>query len=408
MIGGRRYDVIITGAGAVGATLGLALAHSGRRVALLDTRPGPTEHPGDAYTGFVVALNRASLALLDRLSIWPNIRDFRVSPYVAMELRDAAGSGSVRFDSADIGEPLLGYFVETALLESVLHRALQSCADITAAWGERPVQLDIGRDSASLQTEKGVAWSAPLIVGADGARSQLRELAGIEVDVHPYDQHALVCNFATEADHGAVARQRFLPGGPVAMLPLADGRCSLAWFRPDAEVEGLLGLDEAAFCERLTEATGNWLGAVTAAEPPRAFPIIRRHARDYTAERVVLVGDAAHAIHPLAGQGLNLGMLDVAALAECVGTEGDPGARLRLRRYARWRRTHNTAVMALMDGFHYGFAFGSPLQQTARNLIMNAANAVGPVRRQFIRHGAGLSGDLPPLARPSIARFPSI
>lgn len=400
MNGRRHHDVIIVGAGAVGATLALALARQRCRVLLLDNRPGPAQFPGDDYAGFVVSLNRASSAILARLGVWERIAGHRVSPYGAMELWDATGSGRTRFDSTDIGEPMLGHFVEPALVEAALHEALAAEPQVDLRWDAGSAALEIESDAACLTLVDDTRLDAALVVGADGGRSHLRELAGIGVREYDYGQQALVCHFTTELSHGAVARQRFLPGGPVAMLPLADGRCHLAWFRPPAEAGELLALDDNAFCHALSEATDYALGAVTAATPRRGFPVVRRHALQYVEQRIALVGDAAHVIHPLAGQGLNLGLLDAAALAHAVGTRGDVGARPRLRRYARWRRAHNTAVMSAMDFFHFGFAHGGPLRAALRNAGLLAADRSGFAKRLVTRHGAGLAGDLPPLARP--------
>lgn len=395
-----ELDVAIVGAGAVGAALALALAQAGRRVAVIDARPGPSAAPGADYGEFVVSLHHASVALLSRLGVWPAVHDTRVSPYGAMELWDAGGRGRTRFDSADIGVPVLGYFVEAALLEARLHEALAGHPEVELHWSARPAALSVVAERARLTLADGATLEAALAVGADGARSRLRQLAGIEVVRHDYGQRALVCNFATERAHGATARQRFLAGGPVAMLPLADGRCSLAWFRPEDEAERLAGLDDAGFCTELSEATEYALGAVTAATRRRAFPIVRRHAVRYVAERVALVGDAAHTIHPQAGQGLNIGLLDAAALADALGARGDAGGMRPLRRYARWRRGHNTAVMCAMDFFHHGFAHGGPVRAAARNLGLALADRAGPAKALVMRHGSGLAGDLPPLARP--------
>lgn len=393
-------DIAIVGAGAVGATLALALARSGRRVTVVDGRDGPAAAPGENYGEFVVSLNLASIALLRRLGVWRSIHDTRVSPYGGMLLWDESGGGSTHFDSVDAGEPALGCFVEAALLESRLHEALDACPTVTRLWGRRANALRATADGARLGLDDGDELVAGLVVGADGGRSALRQLADIGVDRHDYGQRAIVCNFATERGHGAIARQRFTAGGPVAMLPLADGRCQLAWFRPEAEAASLVALDEGAFCERLSEATDYALGAVTAATRRRSFPIVRRHAVRYVAERVALAGDAAHTIHPQAGQGLNLGLMDAAALAEAVGRRGDPGAERGLRRYARWRRGHNTAVMYAMDLFHHGFARPLPIPGIARGLGLAAADRVWPAKRLILRHGAGLAGDLPAAARP--------
>jgi len=395
----REPDVAVVGGGAVGATLALALARGGRRVVVVDGRPGPTAAPGETYGGFVVSLNLASSRILAQIGVWPAIREHRLSPYIGMDLWDAGGSGRTSFDSADIGEPVLGHFVENALLEAVLHAALAADERVTLHWQSEVDRLTEAAERCTIGLVDGGELAARAVVGADGGRSRVRQLAGIELRRHDYDQRALVCNFATERPHGAIARQRFLPGGPVAMLPLADGRCSLAWFRPPAEAEELLALDDTAFCARLSAATGHVLGAVTSATPRHAPNIARQHAVRYSSGRVALAGDAAHTIHPLAGQGLNLGLLDAAALAECIGGTGDAGAALRLRRYARWRRGHNTAVMAAMDFFHYGFAHGGRPRAAVRNLGMDLAQRAGPAKRSFTRHGAGLAGDLPALAR---------
>ncbi len=394
------YDCAVVGAGAAGAMLALALARQNRQVALIDGRPGPTEAPGAEHGEFVVSLNLASVALLTNLDLWSPLQAGRLSPYTAMELWDAAGVGQTRFDSADVGEPVLGYFVEVAWLEAVLHRALAEHPQVSLFWGHRAEALEVAADRVRLDVDGGPPVEAALAAAADGANSRLRELAGIGVDAYDYDQRALVCNFATEEAHGAVARQRFLPGGPVAMLPLADGRCSLAWFRPAREAERLVALDEASFCAELSAATEHRLGAVAAATRRRAYPIVRRHAERYVTERVALVGDAAHTIHPQAGQGLNIGLLDVAALADVVGARGDPGVWRGLRRYARWRRGHNAAVMAAMDFFHFGFAQGGPARALARNLGMRVADRSGPAKRWVTRAGCGLADDVPPLARP--------
>lgn len=396
------YDCAVVGAGAVGATLALALAQQNHRVALVDGRPGPTEAPGSEHGEFVVSLNLASVALLANLGVWTPLQTGRLSPYTAMELWDAAGAGRTWFDSADIGEPVLGYFVEVAWLETVLHRALAEHPQVSLFWGYRAEALDVAADRVRLDVDGGEPVEARLAAAADGAKSHLRDLAGIDVDAYDYGQRALVCNFATVEPHGAVARQRFLPGGPVAMLPLADGRCSLAWFRPEQEAERLVALDDASFCAELSAATEHRLGAVTAATRRRAYPIVRRHADRYVSDRVALVGDAAHTIHPQAGQGLNIGMLDVAALADAVGGSGDPGLWRGLRRYARWRRGHNAAVMVAMDFFHFGFAQGGPARALARNLGMRFAHRSGPAKRWVTRAGCGLADDVPPLARPAL------
>jgi ubiquinone biosynthesis UbiH/UbiF/VisC/COQ6 family hydroxylase len=404
----RDGDIVIVGAGAVGAALALALARAGRRITIVDGRSGPAAAPGDEYGEFVVSLNLASIAFLRAIGVWPAIHASRVSPYGGMLLWDEGGAGATHFDSVDVGEPALGCFVEAALLEARLHEALAEYPGVTRRWGRRATGLQRAHDGARLTLDDGDTVQAGLVIGADGGRSAMRQLADIGVERLDYGQRAIVCNFATERDHGAIARQRFMQGGPVAMLPLADGRCSLAWFRPEPEAERLVELDDESFMQSLSEATDYALGAVTGATRRRAFPIVRRHAARYVAERFALVGDAAHTIHPQAGQGLNLGLMDAAALAEVVGGQAergfrqvdDPGADRVLRYYARWRRGHNTAVMHAMDAFHHGFARPIPLPGALRGLGLAAADRAGPAKRLILRHGAGLAGDLPRCARP--------
>jgi len=396
-------EIAIVGAGAVGAALALALARAGHAVTIVDGRSGPAAAPGEEYGEFVVSLNLASIAFLRAIGVWPAIHASRVSPYGGMTLWDEGGSGATRFDSVEVGEPALGCFVESALLEARLHEALAEYPGVSRLWGRRATGLRVAHDGARLALDDATTINAGLVIGADGGRSAMRQLADIGVERFDYDQRAIVCNFATERRHDAIARQRFMQGGPVAMLPLADGRCSLAWFRPEAEAERLVELDDAAFNEALSEATDYALGAVTAATRRRAFPIVRRHAVRYVAERFALVGDAAHTIHPQAGQGLNLGLMDAAALAEAIGRGSDPGTDRILRYYARWRRGHNTAVMHAMDVFHRGFAQPAPvagaLLGPLRGLGLAAADRAGWAKRLILRHGAGLAGDLPRSAR---------
>ncbi|MBA1148489.1 FAD-dependent monooxygenase, partial [Ectothiorhodospiraceae bacterium WFHF3C12] len=239
--------------------------------------------------------------------------------------------------------------------------------------------------------------------GADGAASTVRDLAGIDISTHDYGQLGVVATVATELAHGRVARQRFLPGGPVAFLPLADGRCSIVWSQPADEAPERLDLSEEAFRDALTAASGRFLGAVTDCGERAAFPLRRQHAARYVGDRVALVGDAAHVIHPLAGQGANLGFLDAAALVECLSAAReagrDPGGAAVLRRYERWRKGDNLLMQNAMDGFHQLFGRTDAATVGLRSLGLSVADRLLPLKQRFMAHAMGERGDLPALAR---------
>jgi len=393
--------VLVVGGGCVGSTLACALAQAGVPVQVLEPQPPPRDWPEGTVDARVYALTHASRAIFANLGIWEAIRAGGACPYERMEVWDAEGTGHIRFDAADTAECCLGHIVE----QRVILKALQARLDALGV--ERRTDtlagFQVAPDHVEATLASGERIRAALLVGADGARSRVRTLAGIGLDMLDYEQTAVVAAVRTERPHEQTARQRFMPTGPLAFLPLCDGRSSIVWSTTPEQAERLLEMDEAAFCEAVAEAFGHRLGKVTAAESRAAFPLRRRHARHYVQPRIALVGDAAHTIHPLAGQGVNLGLLDAAALAEVIGAarrrQRDPGQYFTLRRYERWRRGDNLLMMRAMDGFRWLFGTRRPLVREVRNLGLRLVDRAAPVKLLLARRAMGLEGDLPELAR---------
>lgn len=405
----NQFDVVIIGAGIVGATAACALAQAGARVALVEARPIAPETTGGVRDARVFAITRASQRIFEALGVWERIITREAYPFREMEVWDAGGTGIIRFDCADIGEPCLGHMIEPRIIHAALLERLHATAAITLFCPARFGDIAIGDVRVGVSLEAGETLNASLIVAADGARSPVREFLGMATRVHDYHQSGLVARVATEFPHQATARQRFLPGGPLAFLPMEDGWSSIVWTLPSAEASDMLALDRDAFHEALGIAFDFRLGRIVDSGPREAWPLTRMHADHYVGERIALIGDAAHAIHPLAGQGVNLGLLDAAALAEVVSAArshgGDPGALPVLRRYERWRRGDNLLMMSAMDGFN--LLFGNQLGPVRwlRNFGLSVVNAAGPAKDLLMRHAAGLAGDLPALAR-SRVEFP--
>ncbi|MCS4502950.1 2-octaprenylphenol hydroxylase [wastewater metagenome] len=401
-----EYDLLVQGGGMIGLATALAAADGGARVALLDREP-PRPWQGGEVRQRVSALNLASERLLTGLGVWPEILAERAGRFEAIHAEDAASEARVRFEAADAGLAHLGHIVENELVCAMLAaRAPQAgvsrlAPGAIAEWTPEAEGLDV-------RLEDGRRLRTRLLVGADGAGSAVRTRAGIHARVAPYGQEAVVANVTTGARHGHAARQRFLEGGPLAFLPLADGRCSIVWSLPADEAEVTAGLSDAAFTTLLDEAGGSLVGGIESVGPRARFPLRRLHAERYIDERVALVGDAAHVIHPLAGQGANLGFRDAATLAEGVVTAlaagRDPGGRGLLRRYERARRGDNHAMQLAMDAFHAAFTRHDPLLVRLRGAGFGTADRVPPLRRAFMRAATGLAGELPALMRtPGVA-----
>jgi ubiquinone biosynthesis UbiH/UbiF/VisC/COQ6 family hydroxylase len=389
---GGPLDVVVVGGGMVGAAAALALAREGFAVALVDAREPAAWRAGDDVDLRVVGLAASSVLLLDRMGAWAAMRDARVSGYERMTVWDAETGATVRFDAADQGRDVLGYIVENSLVQSVLWRALDD-AGVQRVVPAEVVAYTEREDRAQLELADGRLIAARTVVAADGADSPLRAMAGIGTHGHDYAQRGVVAHVATARPHERTAWQRFLPSGPLALLPLADGRSSIVWTLPEAEAARVMGLDDDAFRAALGVASDFRLGPIGSVSRRVAFPLRLRLADRYQSGRMVLLGDAAHAVHPLAGQGVNLGLRDVEALRETLVSARDIGRDIGashvLRRYARRRSSADGVDAWSFDalGRVYGWTF--PPLVAARGLGMRLVDALAPLKQPLARHAAG-------------------
>ena len=397
------FDIVIVGAGAVGTTLAAALRDSGLRIALLDAR-APQPFAADAELDLrVFALSRASIRILDALGAWQVIESLRASVYREMHVWDAGGRGAIHFDCAEVNQPWLGYIVENHLIQFALLQQIEASRDVQLLAPARLAAVESDGAGVHLTLDNRQRLRSRLVIAADGAASATRHMLGIKTQGWQYGQRAIVAHLNVERAHRETAWQRFLPTGPLAFLPLADGRVSLVWSADDARADALQALDDAGFCAQVTDASERILGDVTGTTQRAAFPLKLQRAERYVGPRYALLGDAAHAVHPLAGQGVNLGILDAATLANEILTAqrnnrdiADPGV---LRRYERARKADNLTMMYALDGFKRLFSNDDFILTKLRNCGMRAVDASTPLKSVFMRRAMGLSGELPPLAR---------
>lgn len=397
----KRYDVIIIGGGMVGATLACALAQQHRTVAVVEARfPRPFSQD-DPFDLRVSAISRASQHIFEGLEVWALIQKKRSLAYDRMVVWDGGAGGEIHFDAADIGEPDLGHIIENRVIQTALLEAIESLDDVDLLCPALVTDMDLQEDRVVVGLDSGDQLEAKLLVGADGARSQVRERAGIEHSiVRDYGQKAIVCVVKTDEGHEYTAWQRFLNTGPLAFLPLPDAHySSIVWSADTAVADEIMALDDEAFCAAISEAFESRLGRVGWTSERAAFPLRGTQAGAYVKPRLALVGDAAHTIHPLAGQGVNLGLLDAAALAEVLEGERDPGRYVALRRYERMRRGENTVMMHSMEGFKRLFGSRLPGIGRLRGLGLSMVDRLPLLKRQFMIQALGLSGERPSLAQ---------
>jgi 2-octaprenylphenol hydroxylase len=406
MIRGRSpdFDVIIVGAGVIGvvmATLLLArkLSTAGRVAVVADHFAGAPPSGAD-WDLRVFAMSRASERLLKICGVWNSLPARRVFPYERMCVWDArgtpTGAGSLTFDCAQLGEPNLGYIVDGRALQwQCLHSAREAGVILIEGAVEA---AQAGGEEVVLRLRDGRELHSTLLAAADGTDSRTRGLLGIDTAGHAYNQDALVAHVRTTRGHANTAWQRFLDTGPVAFLPLEDGRCSIVWSVARAKATLLRAMSPEAFGEALTEASGEALGQCTLTTTLATFPLKLQYALDYVRPRAVLLGDAAHVVHPLAGQGLNLGLLDCAALAQVLSEAGGAenyGDYKHLRRYERWRRSENLLAAAALDGLERIFSNTDALSVGLRTAGLSAVAKMPFVKRGFAKRALGVAGDIP-------------
>jgi 2-octaprenylphenol hydroxylase len=414
------YDVVIVGAGITGAAMALALADSGLRIAMIDSRPlqhapvratdKETGKETGGYDARVSAMTAASRRLLEDLGVWQAIPADRACAYTGMHVHEADGTASIDFYAHDIHAPELGHIIENSVLSAALHDGLQQLA--TASDGKTKLTLLVPetlegyhhdpQSGAQLTLAGGHRITAGLLIAADGANSPLRHMAGFDTREWDYEHHAIVTTIKTRDPHQYTARQCFMDAGVLAFLPLASPEttgqdaehyCSIVWSLLPERAEALMAMDSAAFCQALSQASEHWLGPIADCAQRYSFPLRQRHARNYFRDSVVLLGDAAHSIHPLAGQGANLGLLDVQVLAEELMRAIKTGRPLNdpmvLRRYQRRRKPHNLAMMAMMEGFKRLYADQPLAVRWLRNQGMRAVDQWPLLKNRLIREAMG-------------------
>ncbi len=392
----KHYDIIIVGAGMVGASLACGLAEEAENlsIAVIDAKAPDFDWDKDSYDMRVSAITRASQTLFKNIGVWEKIVEQRVSPYRDMFVWDAGGKGEIHFDSADMGEADLGHIVENRVIVKALHQRMEELSSITLLCPEQIKSINFNDDKTELTIKSKTKLSANLVVAADGTRSWVRQQADIAVKGWDFDQAALVTTVKTELYHKDTAWQRFLNTGPLAFLPLTDGYSSIVWSTSPDEAKRLTEISESEFALALAQAFENKLGKIESVAGRAVFPLRLFETLNYVKPRLALVGDAAHTIHPLAGQGVNLGLADVASLittiVEAINDKKDIGDLKVLRRYERWRRADNRSMLVAMDGLKR--LFGSELSavKSLRSLGLNVTNRITPLKNLIMQQAMGL------------------
>ena len=396
----QRYELAIVGGGITGLAIAALLVqsrHAGAlRLTVIDAAPRPRFDPDDDIALRVSAISTGSACMLDAAGAWDTIIKERACPYEHMRVWDGEddpeGPSTLCFDADEFAVPQLGFIVENVLLQDAILKILDR-TDVNLRFDTPIAGITLADAGYSVKLEDGRELDADLLIGADGARSLVRESAGIEVTRRHYAQTAFVTHLRPQEPHAATARQRFLDDGPLGMLPLADGRISVVWSTSHETARQAMSASDDELGMMLTEASDDVLGKLAAAGPRGTFPLSAQHARNYVLPRLALIGDAAHAVHPLAGQGANLGLADASALSavieEAIKKDEHPGDRPVLRRYERARKGANATMLHLMTGLNQLFGAGSPTIGELRRAGMRLFNVSGPLRERAVRTALG-------------------
>jgi ubiquinone biosynthesis UbiH/UbiF/VisC/COQ6 family hydroxylase len=383
-----QYDVIIVGAGLVGAACALALKGSGLRVALAEGR-APLPLPDDeSWDSRIYAISPASATFLTELGIWNHLPAGRIQPVEAMHIVGDNGVAGLDFGAYESGVSELAFIAESRVMQSALWHALENSAEVTLLCPAQCSTLSVGNDGASLTLADGRFMTARLIVGADGAQSWVRQQVGMQASDKDYRQLGVVANFAAAKSHQGVARQWFRPDGILAYLPLPGNRVSIVWSTDTVHGEALLAASPEALCAEVAQAGQDALGELTLLTPPAAFPLHLIEVERIIGPRVALIGDAAHQLHPLAGQGVNLGFGDARALAETLKARGhrECGDPFLLRRYERARKEQIIAMQSVTDALKELFGKSSSVVGAVRNLGLSLTNRAGWLKQRLIQH----------------------
>ncbi len=394
----NHYDLVVVGAGIVGATFAnlISRASSELTVAVIDAGDGVV-FDLDTCDPRVYAITKESELIFERAGVWQSVKQLRVCPYRKMHVWDGEGTADITFDCESLGMSHLGHIVENAALVSCLSAELARVRQVEVVHGLNVVELEMGTDgeNATLTLNNDQQVSTPLVVGADGAKSRLRDLSGFDFHESGYGQTAIVTTVQTEKPHQFTAWQRFSEDGPLAFLPLAadERKCSIVWSLNEASAEKLIDTSDSDFCRYLGRTFEYRLGDVVSADTRISFPLMRRHAKTYIKPGLVLVGDAAHTIHPLAGQGANLGLYDVNVLSDEISRAVSRDLPLHdasiLKRYERRRRAHNQIAMTAMDGFKSLFGSDSLPLRWLRNEGLRRVNGNAWLKNQLAKLASG-------------------
>ncbi len=395
-----NVDVVIVGAGMVGLTLANLLSKQGKSLAIIDRNIPQEFDTTQPYDARVTAVSPGSQAIFEHVNAWSSMQAKRITPFNRMVVWDAVEGAKINFSASDIQHENLGHIAENLVIQTSLHEALQPQTNIN--WF---VPVVIGNvltreNHIEMVLDNDQVLTAKLLVGADGRRSSVRKFAKINYSEKSYQQQGIVARVQTEHPHEDTAWQRFLSTGPLALLPLNNGECSIVWSVNDEKANELMELGEHEFAQALTKASGLHLGNISLCSKRATFPLVSGQAESMVQPRIALVGDAAHALHPLAGQGANLGFTDAAILAEVLAqTERDIGSVKVLRKYERARVGETQVMQRAMDAFVAAFSSTSTPVITARNYALNAANRIQPIKKYFMKQAMGLSKDRPGFAR---------
>ncbi|MEE8333524.1 MAG: UbiH/UbiF/VisC/COQ6 family ubiquinone biosynthesis hydroxylase [Alphaproteobacteria bacterium] len=393
--------MLIVGGGMVGMSLAAALGGAGARVAVIEPTP-PEQLLAEAFDGRTSAIAAGSRAVLDSAGAWSGMAE-DAQPILDIRVTDGASPLFLHYDHREVGGEPMGHILENRVIRRALLDRLAALPTVTLLAGRRAIALDRDGARATATLDDGACVVAALAVATDGRGSPTRSAAGIGVTEWRYPQVGIVCTVTHERDHRGIAQEHFLPAGPFAILPMTGRRSSIVWTERTDLAPALLALDDDAFLEELRLRFGDYLGALGVEGPRFSYPLGLLHADRYVAGRLVLAGDAAHAMHPIAGQGFNLGLRDVAALAEVVidalRLGLDPGASTVLARYESWRRFDNTLMLAATDGLNRLFSNDAAPLRLARDAGLAAVDRLAPLKRLFMRHAMGQLGDLPRMMR---------
>ncbi|MEH0761070.1 FAD-dependent 2-octaprenylphenol hydroxylase [Vibrio sp. 16] len=401
----QSVDIAIVGGGMVGLALAAAFKETELRIAVIESRE-PDEQLADLPDVRVSALSRSSENILRNLGAWPGILSRRYSPYSAMEVWEQDSFARIEFDAQKLAQPDLGHIVENRVIQLALLEQVKQLPNVSLFMPSKCSTMAIGESEAWLTLDNGQALTAKLVVGADGANSWVRKQQDIPLTHWDYGHSAIVANVWAAEAHERVARQTFTPQGPLAFLPMGESNMSsIVWSTEPNRADKLIALSDSEFNKALTAEFDARLGLCEVVGERFAFPLKMRYARDFVVERVALVGDAAHTIHPLAGQGVNLGMLDAASLAQEVISlwqKGeDIGSKRNLRGYERWRKAEAAKMIAAMQGFKDLFSGGNPAKKLVRGIGMTLVSQLPGAKDEIMKRALGLKGELPILARRS-------